>query len=76
MISSGDKFSRPLLQIVGPGRKSRTLARTPSSCSSQDLHGRVVHAATGELLRELTIDPTRDCKPTGNTRYPHRKTEP
>ena len=31
----------------------------------QDLHVRVIHAATGELLRELTIDPTRDYQPTG-----------
>jgi transposase InsO family protein len=31
----------------------------------QDLHVRVIDAATGELLRELTIDPTRDYQPTG-----------
>ncbi|GAA1138819.1 IS481 family transposase [Nocardioides aquiterrae] len=30
-----------------------------------DLHVRVIDAATGELLRELTIDPTRDYQPTG-----------
>ena len=29
----------------------------------QDLNIRVVHAATGELLRELTLDPTRDYQP-------------
>jgi len=29
---------------------------------------RVVHAATGELLRHLTLDPTRDCQPTGKPR--------
>ena len=30
-----------------------------------DLHVRVVHAATGELLRDLTLDPTRNYQPTG-----------
>jgi hypothetical protein len=30
----------------------------------QDLHVRAIDAATGELLRELTIDPTRDYQPT------------
>ena len=31
----------------------------------QDLEVRVVNATTGELLRELTIDPTGDYQPTG-----------
>ena len=31
----------------------------------QDLHIRVINAATGELLRELTLDPARDYQPTG-----------
>ena len=31
----------------------------------QDLEVRVVDAATGELLRQLVIDPTRDYQPTG-----------
>ncbi len=31
----------------------------------QDLAVRVINAATGELLRELTIDPSRDYQPTG-----------
>jgi hypothetical protein len=31
----------------------------------QDLHVRIVHAATGELLRELILDPTRDYQPRG-----------
>ena len=30
-----------------------------------DLDVRVINAATGELLRELTIDPDRDYQPTG-----------
>jgi hypothetical protein len=31
----------------------------------QDLHVRVMNAATGELIRELTIDPARDYQPLG-----------
>jgi hypothetical protein len=31
----------------------------------QDLDVRVINAATGELLRELAIDPARDYQPTG-----------
>jgi transposase InsO family protein len=39
----------------------------------QDLHIRVIDAATGELLRELTLDPTRDYQPTGRPPGPTRK---
>jgi hypothetical protein len=28
-----------------------------------DLDVRIIHAATGELLRELTLDPTKDYQP-------------
>jgi hypothetical protein len=38
-----------------------------------DLHVRVINSTTGELLRELTINP--DYQPTGKTRYPHRNTK-
>jgi transposase InsO family protein len=31
----------------------------------QDLRIRVINAATGELIRELTLDPDRDYQPTG-----------
>lgn len=31
----------------------------------QDLHIRIIGAATGELLRELTLDPARNYQPTG-----------
>jgi hypothetical protein len=31
----------------------------------QDLHIRIINAATGELLRELTLDPARDYQTTG-----------
>ena len=35
-----------------------------------DLQVRVINAATGELLRELTLDPDRDYQPTGPTHTP------
>jgi transposase InsO family protein len=41
----------------------RTHARTPVLLLVQDLQVRVVNAATGELLRELVIDPTRNYQP-------------
>jgi hypothetical protein len=31
----------------------------------QDLHVRVINAATGELLRELVLDPGKRYQPTG-----------
>jgi hypothetical protein len=38
-----------------------------------DLHVRVVDAGTGELLRDLIVDPTRDYQPTGAPRGPTRR---
>jgi hypothetical protein len=43
----------------------RTHARTPVVLLVQDLDVRVVHAATGELLRALTLDLSRTYQPTG-----------
>ncbi|WP_370581749.1 integrase core domain-containing protein [Mycolicibacterium sp. BK556] len=43
----------------------RTHARTRVLMLVQDLHVRIINAATGELIRELTIDPTRDYQPRG-----------
>ena len=40
----------------------------------QDLHVRIVATATGELLRELTLDPARNYQPTGKPRRPRRTT--
>ena len=45
------------LHHIGIGR---THARTHVILLIQDLHVRIIHAATGELLRELTINPQRD----------------
>jgi transposase InsO family protein len=50
------------LHHIGIGR---THARTHVLILAQDLQIRVVDAATGELLRELTLDPTKDYQPTG-----------
>jgi transposase InsO family protein len=50
------------LHHIGIGR---THARTHVLVLVQDLEIRVVDAATGELLRELTLDPSRDYQPTG-----------
>src|SRR5207342_3370245 len=60
------------LHHIGIGR---THARTHVLLLVQDLDIRVVHAATGELLRQLTLDPTRDYQPTGRPPGPARKTQ-
>ena len=54
------------LRIAGQQRHigvGRTHARTRVILLVQDLHVRVVNAATGELLRELIIDPNKDYQP-------------
>jgi transposase InsO family protein len=48
------------LLSIGIGRAH---ARTRVLVLAQDRHVRVVHARTGELLRELTLDPTRRYQP-------------
>ena len=53
------------LHHIGVGR---THARTRVILLIHDLHVRVVDAATGELLRELIINPNRDYQPTGTKR--------
>lgn len=60
------------LHHIGIGR---THARTPVILLVHDLNVRVVNTATGELLRELTIDPTRDYQPTGKPRNTRQKPE-
>jgi transposase InsO family protein len=50
------------LHHIGIGR---THARTRVLMLVQDLHIRVIDAATGELLRQLTLNPDRDYQPTG-----------
>jgi transposase InsO family protein len=50
----------------------RTYAGTDIILLVQDLHVRVVNQTTGELLRELVIDPRRDYQPTGRPPGPAR----
>jgi transposase InsO family protein len=59
------------LHHIGIGR---THARTRVLMLIQDLHIRVINAATGELLRELTLNPDRDYQPTGRPPGPARRT--
>jgi hypothetical protein len=42
----------------------------------QDLHIRVLNAATGEQLRELTLDPTRNYQPASEPKGPTRNYQP
>ena len=58
------------LHHIGIGR---THAGTRVLILAQDLHIRIINAATGELLRELALDPTRDHQPTGAPKGPKRK---
>ena len=58
------------LRHIGIGR---TYAGTYVTLLVQDLHVTVIHAATGEILRELTINPTRDYQPTGRPPRPTTK---
>jgi transposase InsO family protein len=58
------------LHHIGVGR---TYTGTRVLILIQDLHVRIINAATGEPLRELTIDPTRDYQPTGAPKGPKPK---
>ena len=61
-----DKNGSVTLRIAGRLRHigvGRPHARTRVLMLVQDLHVRVVDAATGELLRELIIDPSKDYQP-------------
>src|SRR5262249_36104535 len=53
------------LYHIGIGR---THGGTRIIMLAQDLRVRVINAATGELLRELTLNPDRNYQPTGNPR--------
>jgi transposase InsO family protein len=58
------------LHHIGVGR---TYTGTRVLVLVQDLHVRIITAATGELLRELTLDPTKDYQPTGAPKGPKPK---
>jgi transposase InsO family protein len=59
------------LYHIGIGR---THARTRVLMLVHDLHIRVINAATGELLRDLTLDPDRNYQPTGRPPGPPPRT--
>jgi transposase InsO family protein len=58
------------LHHIGIGRHHY---RTRVLILIQDLHTTVINAATGEVLRDFTLDPTRDYQPTGAPKGPKRK---
>jgi len=59
------------LHHIGVGR---THAGTYVRLLVQDLDITIINATTGEILRELTLDPTRDYQPTGRPPRPTPKT--
>jgi len=61
-------WSSPLLRHIGIGR---THKGTHVILLAQDYDVRVLNAVTGEILRDLTIDPNRDYQPEmRRIRYP------
>ena len=61
-----DKSGTVTLRVAGQLRHigiGRTHTGTHVILLVQDLDIRVVNAATGELLRDLTIDPDKDYQP-------------
>jgi transposase InsO family protein len=50
------------LHHIGLGAR---LGGTPITLLIDDLHIRVIHRHTGQLIRELVLDPTRDYQPRG-----------
>lgn len=58
------------LHHIGVGR---THAGTYVRLLVQDLDITIINAATGEILRELTLDPTRDYQPTGRPPGPPKQ---
>lgn len=61
------------LHHIGVGR---THARTHVILLVQDLQIRIINATTGELLRDLVLDPNRDYQPTGAPKGPTTRRNP
>ena len=61
-MKTAEKPRRFKMHHIGMGIEN---ARTPVLKLVDDLHLRVINAATGELLKELTIDTTRNYQPLG-----------
>ena len=58
------------LHHIGVGRIHH---RTRVLILVQDLNIKIINAATGEVLRDFTLDPTRDYQPTGAPKGTTRK---
>jgi transposase InsO family protein len=74
-----DKSGRITLRIAGRLHHiglGQTLRGTRVLVLVHDLDVRVIDQATGELLRALTIDPTRDYQPTGRPPGPQPRRRP
>jgi hypothetical protein len=56
------------MQFSGLTGAVQTYSATRVLILVQDLNIRIIIAATGQLLRELTLDPTSDYQPTGAPR--------
>lgn len=66
-----DKAGSVTLRVAGRLRHigvGRTYARTDVILLIQDLHVTIVNAATGEILRDLIVDPRLDYQPKGHTK--------
>jgi transposase InsO family protein len=59
------------LHHIGLGTRN---AGTPITLLIDNLHIRVIHRHTGDLIRELTLDPTRDYQPRGLPPGPPKQT--
>ena len=71
-----DKAGSVTLRVAGQLRHigvGRTYARTDVILLIQDLHVTIANAATGEILRDLNIDPRKDHQPTGKPPGPTKK---
>ena len=71
-----DKAGGVTLRVAGRLRHigvGRTHARTDVILLVQDLHVTVTNAATGEILRDLIIDPRKDYQPTSRPPGPPKK---
>ncbi|WP_047691904.1 hypothetical protein [Kocuria sp. ZOR0020] len=56
------------LHHIGIGRRYNN---QPVILIAQNREITVIHATTGEILRELTLDPTHDYQPQKNTKSPN-----
>ena len=68
---------RPAQLPAAPHRARPRQRPNPITMLIDDLHIRVLDAATGQLIRDLVLDPSRDYQPTGHPPGPrHSKRSP